>query len=157
VYEALLVLHVLAAFAMTAAVVLFGALVLAVRRVERPGEVVALFRISRAGDVLVAAGSVGTLVFGIWLAIYLDEYHPWDPWIVAALVLWAANGAAGNASGKHYYRARDRARERLRVGDDSPDPTLQALLGSRRALALHLVVIATVLAILALMIFKPGA
>jgi uncharacterized membrane protein len=156
-YDWLLVLHVLAAFAMVAAAVLFTALVVALRRAERPSQLVALYRIARPAEALVAVGSVGTLVFGIWLAIYLDEYHPWDPWIVGALALWIANGAAGSPVGKHFRAARDRALERVRAGDDAPDATLEATLSAGRPLLLHLVSVAALLGILVLMIFKPGA
>jgi hypothetical protein len=38
---------------------------------------------------------VMTLGFGIWLAISLDAYHPWDGWIIAAIVLWAVAGGTG--------------------------------------------------------------
>src|SRR5581483_3011206 len=38
----------------------------------------------------VPIGGLGTIVFGVWLAIVDDAYHVWDGWIVAAIVLWAA-------------------------------------------------------------------
>ncbi len=136
-YDALLFLHVLAAFAMATAIVLFTALVVAGRRVDTPPEAVALFRISRLGEVLIIVGSVGTLVLGLWLAIYLDAYHPWDGWIVAALVLWAVAGWSGGEAGKRF--------ERDPVAGRAAGIRLQAL----SSLA--------VLVILILMIWKPGA
>ena len=40
-------------------------------------------------NFLWAVGGLGTLVFGIWLAIYVDGYEVWDGWIITAIVLWA--------------------------------------------------------------------
>ena len=74
-----------------------------------PSEAVRLFRIQRVGDVLVAVGSIGVLVFGIWLAIDVDGYEVWDGWVIAALVLWLVMGALGSRTGKLYNAARDRA------------------------------------------------
>ena len=79
-----------------------------------PSEVARLFRISKVGDVLIAVGSIGVLVFGIWLAIDGDGYEVWDGWVIAALVLWFVMGAFGSRTGKIYNVARDR-RERSRA------------------------------------------
>jgi glycerol uptake facilitator-like aquaporin len=107
--------------------------------------------------VLVAVGSVGVLVFGIWLAIDVNAYHPWDGWIIAALVLWLVMGALGSRTGKVYNAARDRARALAREGPDAPSPELRALIQDRRALWLHVAGLVTVVLLLVDMIFKPGA
>src|SRR3712207_5467675 len=44
-------------------------------------------RTMRLSNLLWDVGGIGTLVFGLWLAI--DEYDIFDGWIIAALVLWA--------------------------------------------------------------------
>jgi hypothetical protein len=36
---------------------------------------------------VVGVGLTGTLVFGVWLAISLDGYEPWDGWVIVAFVL----------------------------------------------------------------------
>ena len=60
------------------------------------------------GDALIAVGMIGTIVFGIWLA--LDEYEIWDGWIITALVLWLLAAAVGGRVGKVYNATRDRAK-----------------------------------------------
>ncbi|MDQ3742178.1 MAG: hypothetical protein M3389_14650 [Actinomycetota bacterium] len=79
--ELVLFLHVLAAFMLMATVVLSGAVVLGAAAPERT---------VRLANVLWDVGGIGTLVFGVWLALDLDAYSLLDGWILAALVLWAA-------------------------------------------------------------------
>jgi uncharacterized membrane protein len=122
-----------------------------------PTDVARLFRISKVGDVLIAVGSIGVLVFGIWLAIDGDDYEVWDGWVIAALVLWLVMGAVGSRTGKIYNVARDRARSLVREGDNSPNAELRALVQDRRGLWLHAGGVIVVLLLLIDMIFKPGA
>jgi hypothetical protein len=88
-YEWLLLLHLLAAFALVAGVASYGVIAFsgadAARRALTPPAV-----------VLWNAGSVGVILFGVWLALEVDGYELWDGWIVAAIVLWLiASAAAG--------------------------------------------------------------
>ena len=46
-------------------------------------------RLLAVGNGLWNVGGLGTLVLGIWLALYLDGYEIWDGWIITALVLFA--------------------------------------------------------------------
>jgi hypothetical protein len=98
---------------------------------------------------------IGTIVFGIWLA--LDEYEIWDGWIIAALVLWLAAGATGGRGGQHYNGVRDRANALVAEGRTEPSPELTAGLRSSRGLAFHSATILLTLALLVVMIYKPGA
>lgn len=156
-YDWLLFLHLLAAFALVSAEVLFTFLIVSSWNRDVPSDVVRTFRASRVGDVLVGVGSVGVLVFGIWLAVEVDGYKIWDGWIVAALVLWAVFGAVGTRVGKLYYAARDRARTLVSEGRDVPSTELQAMLRSQTGLALQVTSIVVVLLLLLDMIYKPGA
>jgi hypothetical protein len=156
-YDWLLFLHMLSAFAVVAAVVLFSVVIVAGRQRDLPSEIARLFRISKVGDVLIGIGSVGVLVFGIWLAIDVDGYELWDGWIIAAFVLWLAMGAVGSREGKVFNAARDRAFELVREGRDAPNPELHALVRSSQGLWLHVTAVVLVLAFLVDMIFKPGA
>jgi uncharacterized membrane protein len=156
-YEWLLFLHVLSAFALVAAVVLYTHLIVASLSVDRPGEVVRTFRMAILGDVLSGIGGLGTLAFGIWLALEVDGYELWDGWIIAAFVLWAAGGGLVDQAARHYRRVSGRAKALLRGGRDEPSPELSASLSSPRALVMHsLGVLLTVLLLLD-MIAKPGA
>jgi hypothetical protein len=80
VYDTLLFFHVLAAFMLGATVVVSSAFVLGA-----PAEP----RTTTVANVLWDVGGLGTLVFGVWLALYVDGYEIWDGWILAAIVLWA--------------------------------------------------------------------
>jgi len=155
-YDWLLFLHVLSAFAVVAAIVLFSVVIAACRQTDVPSEVERLFRVARVGDVLVAVGSVGVLIFGIWLAIDVDAYKIWDGWIIAAFVLWLALGAVGSRTSRIYNVARDRARQ-LAVEGDAPSAELQALVRSSAGLRLQIAAVVILLAFLVDMIFKPGA
>jgi glycerol uptake facilitator-like aquaporin len=156
-YDWLLFLHVFSAFALVASLVLYTVLIASIWNQDVPSQAVRLFRMQRVGDVLVAVGSLGVLVFGIWLAIDVKAYHPWDGWIIAAIVLWLVMGALGSRTGKAYNAARDRARALVRDGASGPSPELRALIQDRRALWLHVAGLVVVLILLIDMIFKPGA
>jgi uncharacterized membrane protein len=153
----LLALHVLSAFAWVAALVLYTVVIVAAWGLTVPSDVVRMFRVTRVGDALIAVGMIGTIVFGIWLAIDLDAYKIWDGWIIAALILWLVAGAVGGQVGKIYNGARDRAKALLDEGRDSPSPELNAMLRSQRGLVLHVLMILVVLVLLVVMIYKPGA
>jgi hypothetical protein len=157
VYEWLLFLHVVAAFALVAAYVTYWVIGLAVRRLDRPGSVLLAYRAARPADIIAAIGFIGTLGFGIWLAIYVDVYELWDPWILGAFVIWAIAGETGRRAGNFFKRGHDRARELAEAGVDTPDAELQSLLRARKTLSWHALSSAAVLLLLIDMIYKPGA
>lgn len=138
-YEWLLFFHVLSAFLLVGALAYFWALVLATRPGRSMFGGAPSLSLARPATIAVSVGVAGTLIFGIWLAIYRDEYQVWDGWILASIVLWAIGTGAGERSG----------RALTPVGDVYP--------GWRRGVALHTVASVAALAILVLMIWKPGA
>jgi uncharacterized membrane protein len=156
-YQWLLALHVLAAASLIAALVLFTVMILATRGSDRPSTVARFWGLGRFGTVIVSIGTLGTLFFGIWMAIDADAYQVWDGWILAAIVLWAIASATGQRSGVPYQKAGERARELVASGNDAPDAEIGALMGDQRAWILHWVTVVTTLVILVLMIYKPGA
>jgi uncharacterized membrane protein len=153
----ILALHVLSAFAYVAAIVLFWVLIAAVRRVDTPDATIAMGPVSRLGSVVVGIGGVGTLVFGIWLALSFGDYDLWDGWIIAAIVLWAIAGAFGQRTGVEYTRGVKKAIELRDAGQPGPNTELLALNRTKNGLILHALVTVTVLLILVDMIWKPGA
>jgi uncharacterized membrane protein len=142
VYDWLLFLHVLSAALLVGALAYFWALVVA----TRPGRTLfggsVSLRMARPASIAVGIGVAGTLIFGLWLAIYLDDYHPWDGWIIASLVLWAIGGGAGGRSGQVLTPA----------GDEYPTPEAR-----RRGVLFHTVSSVAAVLVLVLMIWKPGA
>ncbi len=156
-YDWLLFLHVLSAFSLVAGVILNTCVIVVSRNAFRPSDAGRSLRLMRAGDVLSGIGAVGTLVFGVWLAIEVDGYELWDGWIIAALVLWAVSGGFGDRAAKHYARARKRAAELVSQGRNEPNAELANLLRAPRPFAFYAVAVALVLLLLADMIWKPGA
>ncbi len=156
-YQWLLALHVLAAAALVAALALFTAMILGSRGESVPSAVARFWGLGRFGTVIVSIGTLGTLIFGIWLAIEVDEYQVWDGWIIAAIVLWAIASETGRRSGIPFTAAGKRSRELLAAGNDAPDAELGALMGDSRAFLFHWITVAGTLVILVLMIYKPGA
>ncbi len=156
-YEWLLFLHVAAAFALVAAYVVYWVIGLAVRRLDRPSSVLLAYRVARPADILAAIGFIGTLAFGIWLAIYVNGYELWDPWVLAAFVIWAIAGETGRRAGNLFNRGRDRARELVAASADAPNAELKTMLRARETLIWHALSSAAVVLLLIDMIYKPGA
>jgi uncharacterized membrane protein len=113
--------------------------------------------VAKVGNAAVGIGMGGTIVFGIWLAFSIGDYDIWDGWIIAAIVLWAIASELGRRSGVEYKRASERAAELTGAGQDQPDAELAALARTSKGLGLHLASSVGTLAILVLMIWKPGA
>jgi hypothetical protein len=134
VYDTLLFLHVLAAFALVATVVVYSAFALGA-----PVE----SRILAVANALWAVGGLGTLALGIWLAIYVKGYEVWDGWIVAAIVLWAIATELGRRAQGGFTPP----------SGDTPGP----FAAGRQANLMHWLRSGAVLALLVVMIFKPGA
>jgi hypothetical protein len=89
-----------------------------------------LFVADRCWDV----GGLGTLVLGIWLALDLDEYDFFDGWILGAIALWFVATGLGQSI------------QRRVAGDATADIAV-----------MHWLRTLTVLGLLVLMIWKPGA
>jgi len=152
-----LALHVLSAFAMAGSIVLFWIVIVAMRSVDTVRDTLAYAPLASLGSTVIGIGVLGTLVFGVWLAISRDEYQLWDGWIIAALVLWAIGTSLGARGGKEFTKALTRARELDETGSAGAPGELRALNRSPAGLLLHTVSSLATVAILVLMIWKPGA
>jgi uncharacterized membrane protein len=155
--EWMLALHVLSAFAFVAGIVLFWALIVAVRREDTAEGTIRMEPAVKVGNAAVGIGAGGTLVFGIWLAFSVGGYDIWDGWIVAALLLWVASGALGQRTGIEYTKGLTKAQELAANGQLEPNAELLALNRTQRGLVLHAVTSLVVLLLLVDMIWKPGA
>ena len=157
-YEWLLFLHVASAFALVAALVVFWIIAVAARNVDRPVDSLRYFRVATPANILVVVGTVGTLIFGVWLALDADEYGIFDGWILAAFALWVIAAGTGQRGGVVYAQAQKHAAAQAAAGRaGEPDPELRAMLTDRRAMWLNIVSSAAVLLLLLDMIYKPGA
>jgi hypothetical protein len=131
-YHALLFFHVLSAFFLASAVIVYSAFVLG-GPVNRTTRLIA--------EILWGVGGLGTLVFGIWLALNRPEYEIYDGWVITALILWIlATGSGAQAS-----------RGVQPAGDD-----LAVAIDRRTAFA-HWMRILWFTLLLIVMVWKPGA
>ena len=153
----LLALHLLSAFALVAALVLFWVVVIAVRRTDSPEQVAAAGRLLPAGGIAVVVGSLGVIIFGVWLAISLDRVKVWDAWVIVAIVLWAIASETGRRADPEFAPAIARANELVAAGQLEPDAELARLSRTSKGFNLHLVATVATLLILVDMIWKPGA
>ncbi len=153
----ILALHVLSAVAAGAAMVLFWIIVVALRRTDLPDTTVGINDVARPATTVIAVAFLGTIVFGVWLAVSLDRYQLWDGWVLIALVLWAIGFETGRRSGDAYQRAGDRARELQAAGETGPNAELAALNRSSAGLTMHALSSLVFVLVLVDMIWKPGA
>jgi uncharacterized membrane protein len=147
--------HLLGAFSFVAGTIVAGVAFETARRREAPAEIALLLGLSRIGVLLVALGTLLVLGFGLWL-VHLGGWGYDAGWIDATLGLLLTVVVLGGIGGQRPRRARKLA-ARL-AGEGSPaSPELRALLHDRAALAVNYLSALLLLAIIALMVFKPGA
>jgi uncharacterized membrane protein len=109
------------------------------------GDALAYLGLARPGGILFDVGGMLLIVFGIWLAFEAD-YGITDEWVIAAIVLWVVSAYAGS---------RTRVRSLAARGGEVPD--VPTFLREQQVPLLYAVTVVAVFAMLALMIFKPGA
>lgn len=147
--------HLLGAFAFVAGTIIAGVAFETARRRTTPPEIALLLGLSRIGVLLVAAGTLLVLGFGLWL-IRLGDWGYGAGWVDAALGLLAATAVLGTIGGQRPKRARKLAAQFAAEGTPVSDE-LRALLDDRATLAVNYLSALMLLAIIALMVFKPGA
>lgn len=152
-----LALHVLSAFALVSAIVVFWVLIVAARRTDTPEARIRIESVVGVGNAAFGIGSVGTILLGIWLAFSVGGYEIWNGWIVAALVLWAFAMWTGGRTGAAFGRGATKARELVDAGKPGPDGELLALNRTSQGTVMHALTTIAVLLILIDMIWKPGA
>jgi uncharacterized membrane protein len=154
-YQWLLALHVTGAFLLMGGGVVAAALNLTALRRQRPSDIVLLFGLIRIAVASILVGGLLALVFGPWL-VHDAGYGYGDAWIVAALVLFVIGNALGGIGGRPDDRTAQLARGLAGVGD-APSPELRARVRDPVSLALSYGSGLILVAILALMVWKPGA
>jgi uncharacterized membrane protein len=152
----ILALHLLSAFALIGALVIFWIMIVALWNTDSTTRVASLMTVSRVGTVMIAAGSIGTIVFGIWLAISLDAFQVWDGWVIAAIVLWAIAAEVGRRAGEGYGEAGLEAGKLAEAGTPT-SPLVTETFGASRAFWFHAASSVLFVLVLIDMIWKPGA
>lgn len=150
-----LFLHLLGAFSLVSGTVVAGVAFEVARRRQSPREIALLLSLTRVGVALVGLGTIVALPFGLWLVRL--EYWSWSTtWIDAALALLVAMAVLGTIGGQRPKQARKLA-ARLAAEDAPGNSELRALLDDPLARASNYLSALLLLAIIALMVFKPGA
>ena len=124
-YDWLLFLHLIAAFLLAVTIVMYSAVAVGATTSSR-----VLFVADRCWDV----GGLGTLIFGIWLALNLEQYDFFDGWILLAIALWLVATGLGQSVQR-------------RIGGDNASAVA----------AMHWIRTIVVIALLVTMVWKPGA
>ena len=124
----------------------------AARRRSEPGEIALLLSVSRWGVALVSVGGALLLVGGLWLAGVVHAYG--DAWLHAAIALFIVLSVLGGIGGQRPKQARLLATKLAAEGGDAAE--LRRLLDDRATLAINYVSALLVVAVLVLMIWRPG-
>ena len=150
-----LLLHLIGAFSLVAGTVVAGVAFEAARRRETPEEIALLLGLARIGVALVGAGILLVVIFGLWL-VDLGNWGYGSGWIDAALGLLVLVLVIGALGGQRPKRARKLA-SRLADEHAPANDELRALLHDRATRWLNSLSALLLLAIIALMVFKPGS
>jgi hypothetical protein len=132
VYDWLLFLHVLSAMIVFVTIAVFSAFAFGA---TGDGRVLTI------GNVAWNVSGAGLLIFGIWLALYVEGYSLLDGWILGALILFAITTELGR---------------RAQVGYVATEGST-TVAASGNAAMWHWLRTIAIVAILFLMIYKPGA
>jgi uncharacterized membrane protein len=151
--EVALFFHILGALLFVAGIVVAGVVFEAARRRDQPAEIALLLGVARWGVLLVGLGATLVLAFGLWL-VHIEGLSYGTGWVSAAIALYVVALLLGGFGGRRPKQAR-RLAERLRAEGSPATPRLRALLDDRLADAANYLSALAVLAILALMVFKP--
>jgi uncharacterized membrane protein len=147
--------HITAAFLFVGAAVAAAILNTLAILSEKPSDSALLLRLVRLTLPLFGVGVAGTLVFGLWLW-HERGYSIGAAWIWISLALWLVSNVLGGIGGRHQERSRELA-ERLAAEGDVSNDELRALLRDPKGNALSYLAGVATLAILVLMIWKPGS
>jgi uncharacterized membrane protein len=150
----LIALHVSGAFLFLGGGVLAAAFNVAAQRSERPSEIALFLGLTRVAVVMIAFGALLTLALGLWLVTDQDRSFS-EAWLVLSLVLWFLSMWAGQMGGARDRQTRLLAEE-LATGSNVVTPELRARLRDPRTLALSYGSGLMLVAVLALMVWKPG-
>lgn len=153
----ILALHLLSAFALAGALTIFSVALIALRTAETPSRVLAIASAMRLGRPAIVIGIVGTVVFGIWLALSLDAYSIWDLWVILAIVGWAIAVEVGRRTDGQILPGFALAAQLQGEGQHGPNAELAASVHSSRAHLYHWSSCVVMILVLVDMIWKPGA
>jgi hypothetical protein len=149
--------HLLFAATLVGGFVMSWIVVVSLRSVDAAAETLSFNRVAMVGTIAIILGLPGTIALGIWLAILRPEFHPWDGWVIGAIVLWVIATVAVLRSFVEYRKPARKARELIAAGVTGPSSELVALNRTSTGLLLRALASAAIVLIVIDMIYKPGA
>lgn len=151
-YTIALFCHIVGVLLFVSGIVLAGCALEVARRRDDPAEIALILGLARIGAVLVAAGTIIVLGFGMWL-VHLGRFS-YEGWVGGALVLFAVALVLGGIGGQQPKRGRQLA-TRLAADHAPPSAELNRLLNDPLTRLVNYASALAVVGILALMVFKP--
>ena len=150
-------IHLLFAATLVGSLVMSWIVVVSMRTADTPATTLSLHRVALVATGATIVGLIGVIVLGIWLAILRIDFHPWDGWVIAAIVLWAIATAALLRSFVEYEKPARKAKALIAAAETGASSELTALNRTATGLALRVVASLAVVLIVVDMIWKPGA
>jgi len=152
--EGILFLHLAGVLLFVGGAIAAAVLRLAATRRERPSETALLLRAVRPAVPLVAGGLVLAIAAGFWLA-HEDGIALSSTWLTLTFVLLGWVIVVGAVAGRQDRKTRELA-ERLAADGDESSSDLARRLRDPLNLALNASMLVAVVAVVALMVWKPG-
>lgn len=149
--------HLLFAATLVGGLVMSWIVVVALYSTNAADETLAFNRVATVANVAIILGLPGTIALGIWLSILRPEFHPWDGWIIGAIVLWVIATAAVLRSFVEYRKPVVKSRELVASGRLGASEELATLNRSFSGLLFRAVGSVAIVLIVIDMIYKPGA
>ena len=150
-------IHLLFAATLVGSLVMSWIVVVSMRTADTPAATLSLHRVGLVATGATVIGLGGVITAGIWLAILRVDFHPWDGWVIAAIVLWVVATAALLRSFAEYAKPIEKAKALVASGREGSSGELTALNRTSTGLLLRIVASAAIVVIVVDMIWKPGA
>jgi hypothetical protein len=150
-------IHLLFAATLVGSLVMSWIVVVSMRTADTPDATLSLHRVGMVATGATIVGLVGVIALGIWLAVLRVDFHPWDGWVIGAIVLWSIATVALLRSFVEYAKPVAKARALVTSGQIGSSPELTALNRTSTGLLLRVLASAAIVLIVVDMIWKPGA
>jgi hypothetical protein len=150
-------IHLLFAATLVGSLVMSWIVVVSMRTADTPDATLSLHRVGIVATGATILGLVGVITLGIWLAILRVDFHPWDGWVIGAIVLWSIATAAMLRSFVEYAKPVEKAKALVSSGQTGASAELTALNRTSTGLLLRALGSAAIVLIVIDMIWKPGA
>lgn len=150
-------IHLLFAATLVGSLVMSWIVVVSMRSADTPAATLSLHRVAIVATGATITGLVGVITLGLWLAILRVDFHPWDGWVIAAIILWTIATAALLRSFVEYEKPVQKARALIAAAQTGASAELTALNRTSTGLLLRGLASAAIVLIVIDMIWKPGA